>query len=40
MEPCKDMLRSARTVYVHRIFGDFPAKNSVRTLYKYGSDQP
>jgi len=30
----------ARTVYIHRIFGDFPAKNTVHTPYIYGSGQP
>jgi len=30
----------ARTVYIHRIFGDFPAKNTVYTPYIYGSGQP
>jgi hypothetical protein len=34
----------ARTVYIHtvydRIFGDFPATNSVCTPYIYGSGQP
>jgi hypothetical protein len=27
-------------VYIHRIFGDFPAKNTVYTPYMYGSGQP
>ena len=36
----------ARTVCIHRIcvydriFGDFPAKNTVHTPYIYGSGQP
>ena len=30
----------ARTVYIHRIFGDFPAKNTVYTPYIYGYGQP
>jgi len=29
----------ARTVYIHRIFGDFPAKNTVYTPHIYGSGQ-
>jgi len=29
----------ARTVYMHRIFGDFPAKNTKYTPYIYGSRQ-
>jgi hypothetical protein len=27
-------------VYIHRIFGDFQAKNTVRRPYIYGSGQP
>ena len=30
----------ARTVYIHRIFGDSPAKNTVYAPYIYGSGQP
>jgi len=34
----------ARTIYIYtvydRIFGDFPAKNTVYTPYIYGSGQP
>ena len=29
----------AKTVYMHRIFGEFPAKNAVYTPYIYGSGQ-
>ena len=27
-------------VYIHRLFGDFQAKNTVCTQYIYGSSQP
>ena len=30
----------AKAIYIHRIFGDFPAKNTVYTPYIYGSGQP
>jgi hypothetical protein len=30
----------ARTVNIHRIFGDSPVQNTLNTLYVYGSDQP
>jgi len=34
------LLGLTRTVYIHRIFGDFQAKNTVCTPYIYGSGQP
>jgi len=33
------LLGLARTVFIHRIFGGFPAKNTVCTPYVYGSGQ-
>jgi len=38
-----DLIRVARTVYLtvyDRIFGDFPAMNTVYTPHKCGSGQP
>jgi hypothetical protein len=33
-------VKLAKTVYIHRIFGDFPAMYTIYTPYIYGSGQP